>query len=349
MCRMTAQHERLHALLQETISRGASDLHVGAEGAMVRVFGALLPTEAENASQAELSEWLKSVLNASAYADFERVGDADFAVSASGERFRCSAYRERGRLTLAFRLIQTRIPDFDELGLPQAVRDWHNRDTGLVIVCGPTGSGKSTTMAALVDAINHERSEHILTIEDPVEYEVVPDKSTIRQREVGGDAVDFPRAVRAALREDIDVLVIGEMRDKETMAAAITVAETGHLVFATLHTSSAAQAVDRIIDAFEPAEQPLIRSRLSAVLVGVVYQRLLPKASGGRCGAFEVLVANYPIKNLIREGKTFQIPNMMTTGAGVGMQTMAAALEGLVNKGDITSAQAASFLQQNLD
>ena len=175
------------------------------------------------------------------------------------------------------------------------------------------------------------------------------DLSTIRQREVGSDASDFPRAVRAALREDIDILIIGEMRDPETMAAAITVAETGHLVFATLHTSSAAQAVDRIIDAFQPEEQPLIRSRLSSVLVGVVYQRLLPKVSGGRCGAFEVLVANYPIKNLIREGKTFQIPNMMTTGASVGMQTMSAALQQLAQKGDITADQAKSFLEQNVE
>ena len=270
-------------------------------------------------------------------------------MDAAGERFRCSAYKERGRLTLALRFLQTRIPDFDELGLPEVVRNWHDRQTGLVIVCGPTGSGKSTTMASLVNAINHERSEHILTIEDPVEYVIQPEKSTIRQREVGSDASDFPRAVRAALREDIDILIIGEMRDPETMAAAITVAETGHLVFATLHTSSAAQAVDRIIDAFQPEEQPLIRSRLSSVLVGVVYQRLLPKVSGGRCGAFEVLVANYPIKNLIREGKTFQIPNMMTTGAGVGMQTMSAALQQLAQKGDITADQAKSFLEQNVE
>jgi twitching motility protein PilT len=345
---MAPTNKRLFALLQEAITRQGSDLHVGSEAPMIRVFGELLPAAGENPTQEELADWVRTVLSPQSYTEYQHTGDADFVVPALGSRFRCSVYRERGKITLAFRVIQTVIPGFDELALPQVVRDWHHRDTGLVIVCGPTGSGKSTTMASLVNQINHERSSHILTIEDPVEYEVIPKLSTIHQREIGTDAVDFPRAVRAALREDIDVLVIGEMRDKETMAAAITVAETGHLVFATLHTSSAAQAVDRIIDAFEPAEQPLIRSRLSAVLVGVVYQRLLPKISGGRCGAFEVLVANYPIQNLIREGKTFQIPNMMTTGAAVGMQTMSAALEGLVKKGDITSADAAEFLQQNL-
>lgn len=346
---MAIQHKRLQALLQETLSRGGSDLHVGAVGSMIRIDGDLLPANAENVPQAELTEWLRATLETKLHTEFERSGDVDFVVPLLGQRFRCSAFRERGRLTLAFRMILADIPEFDDLGLPQTVRDWHDRDTGLVIVCGPTGSGKSTTMAALVNAINRERSEHILTIEDPVEYEVIPDQSTIHQREIGSDAIDFPRAVRAALREDIDVLVIGEMRDKETMAAALTVAETGHLVFATLHTSSAAQAVDRIIDAFEPAEQPLIRSRLSSVLVGVVFQRLLRKSSGGRCGAFEVLVANYPIKNLIREGKTFQIPNMMTTGVSAGMQTMSASLQELVKKGDITNDQATTFLQQNLE
>lgn len=346
---MATNHKRLLALLQETVSRKGSDLHIGAEGSMIRIDGDLVPADSENASQTEILEWLKSVLDSRLFSSFEETGDVDFVVSPLNQRFRCSAFRERGHITLAFRIILSRIPEFEELGLPQTVRDWHNRDTGLVIVCGPTGSGKSTTMAALVNAINKERSEHILTIEDPVEYEVTPDKSIIHQREIGRDAIDFPRAVRAALREDIDVLVIGEMRDKETMAAAITVAETGHLVFATLHTSSAAQAVDRIIDAFEPAEQPLIRSRLSSVLVGTVFQRLLHKSSGGRCGAFEVLVANYPIKNLIREGKTFQIPNMMTTGVSAGMQTMAAALKNLVKQGHITSEQAETFLQQNLE
>lgn len=346
---MTNASQVLDALLRETVARGGSDLHIGLDGALIRIYGELLPAEAAAPTQAALSDWLAATLTPEQLAHFDAMGDSDFAIDAEGERFRCSAYRERGRITLALRFLQTRIPGFDELGLPQVVRDWHERQTGLVIVCGPTGSGKSTTMASLVNAINHERSEHILTIEDPVEYVIQPDKSTIRQREVGSDAVDFPRAVRAALREDIDVLIIGEMRDPETMAAAITVAETGHLVFATLHTSSAAQAVDRIIDAFQPDEQPLIRSRLSAVLVGVVYQRLLPKEGGGRCGAFEVLVANYPIKNLIREGKTFQIPNMMTTGAGIGMQTMSAALSQLAQKGDITAEQAKSFLEQNVE
>lgn len=346
---MAAEHKRLNALLKETVDRKGSDLHVGAHGSMIRVDGDLVEAESENASQADLTSWLSLTLGKDSYSTFESTGDVDFVVVLLGQRFRCSAFRERGNITLAFRVIASRVPEFDELGLPQTVRDWHNRDTGLVIVCGPTGSGKSTTMAALVNAINHERAEHILTIEDPVEYEIAAEKSTIHQREIGRDAVDFPRAVRAALREDIDVLVIGEMRDKETMSSAITVAETGHLVFATLHTSNAAQAVDRIIDAFDPAEQPLIRSRLSSVLVGVVFQRLLPKSSGGRCGAFEVLVANYPVKNLIREGKTFQIPNMMTTGANAGMQTMSASLESLVKKGDISSAQAAAYLKQNAE
>jgi twitching motility protein PilT len=214
-------------------------------------------------------------------------------------------------------------------------------------VTGPTGSGKSTTIASLVNAAHQSRNLHVVTIEDPIEYVLPPGRGIVRHREIGIDTPTFPRAVRAALREDVDILVIGEMRDQETISAAITVAETGHLVFATLHTSGAAQAVDRIIDAFDAAEQPLVRSRLSSCLIGIIYQRLIKTQPSGRTGAFEVLVSNYGVRNLIREGKTHQIPNLMTTNKADGMQTMEMALKELAAQGKISQDQVSQFLKTN--
>lgn len=345
---MSSDFHALDALLGEVVERGGSDLHIGTSGSLVRIYGVLQDTFLPCPSAESIAAWVDEHLSSRQRKSLDDYGDADFAFSVDGERFRASVFRERGQLTIAIRHLASRIPTFDEIVLPDVVREWHGRQNGLVIVCGPTGSGKSTTVASVVNEINQTMPSHILTIEDPVEYVLPPAQATVRQREIGEDAVDFPRAIRAALREDIDVLVIGEMRDLETIAAAITVAETGHLVFATLHTSSASQAVDRIIDAFQPDEQPLIRSRLAAALVGVVYQRLLPTMDGRRAAAFEVLVANHAVRNLIREGKTHQIPNMMTTGVGFGMQTMESALEVLVAKHIITDRQATLFKAQNV-
>ncbi|MFM8447017.1 MAG: type IV pilus twitching motility protein PilT, partial [Candidatus Nanopelagicaceae bacterium] len=293
------------------------------EASFARIDGDLRRLTDGALEKSELLTWLKSQINKERFEILETKGDVDFSFEVGGRyRFRASAFHSRGHLAIALRLLNDRIPNFNEIGLPEKPRLWSKSQTGLVIVTGPTGSGKSTTIASMVNEANQNRDSHILTIEDPVEYLFPEGRGLVRHREIGIDAPNFPRAIRAALREDVDILVIGEMRDQETISAAITVAETGHLVFATLHTSGAAQAVDRIVDAFDSSAQPLIRSRLSACLIGVVYQRLLKLEPHGRIAAFEVLASNYGVKNLIREGKTHQIPNLMTTNRSDGMQTM---------------------------
>ena len=337
-------------LLALTVKMGASDLHCGSmQPAYVRVHGQLQEVNSQQVPAKIIEKWLLDFLGPELFEEFQDCGDADFAVESKfGERFRVNAYVEQKNITLALRHLRSDIPSFDDLGLPVVPREWSTHQTGLVIITGPTGSGKSTTVASMVNKANQEDAFHILTIEDPVEYIMPAGKSVVRQREIGSDTSDFPRAIRSGLREDIDIMVIGEMRDLETIAAAITVAETGHLVFATLHTNNATQAIDRIIDAFEPSEQPLIRSRLSACLVGVIYQRLIPSIAGGRVAAYEVLVANYAVKNLIREGKTHQIPNTMTTAMGEGMQSMERSLQDLVKAGKIDASVAKSFLSSNI-
>lgn len=337
-------------LMDEAVSMGASDLHFGSnQPAYIRINGNLQMLSDSNLGSRILEKWLQETLGDELFEEFQTNGDVDFAVESKlGERFRVNAYYERKSLTIAMRHLGSKIPNFDEIGLPASVREWAARQTGLVIVTGPTGSGKSTTVASMVNKANESGEFHILTIEDPVEYILPKSKSVVRQREIGYDAADFPRAIRSGLREDVDIMVIGEMRDLETISAGITVAETGHLVFATLHTNNAAQAVDRIIDAFEPSEQPLIRSRLSACLVGVIYQRLLPALNGGRVAAYEILIANSAVKNLIREGKTHQLANTMTIGVGEGMQTMERAISTLCKENKITMETGREFLGRNI-
>jgi twitching motility protein PilT len=347
---MVQKKSGIFALLDEVIARGGSDLHISTyQSAFIRVDGDLQDLGADTLiEEIELLSWLKSVLPKSRLDTLDEYGDVDFSFEINGiHRFRGSAFRSRGHLAVALRLLNDAIPNFDDIGLPDKPRLWSKNQTGLVIVTGPTGSGKSTTIASMVNEANMTRDAHILTIEDPVEYLFPQGKGIVRHREIGIDAPDFPRAIRGALREDVDVLVIGEMRDKETISAAITVAETGHLVFATLHTSGAAQAVDRIVDAFDSSAQPLIRSRLSSCLIGVVYQRLIKTEPKGRVAAFEVLVSNYGVRNLIREGKTHQIPNLMTTNRADGMQTMEIALKELKNQSKITEKQLQDFLTLN--
>lgn len=337
-------------ILSLGVASKASDIHLSAGSRpVIRVNGELSEASSKVIAAADLKNWLTSVLDAASLKRLEDQGDVDFAFQdKKGVRFRVSAFYSQGTLALAIRILNSSIPTFDDLNIPQVMRSWSNRQNGLVIITGPTGSGKSTTLATLVNAANQSKALHITTIEDPIEYIIPKGLGVVHQREVGLDTNNFIRATRAALREDVDILVLGEMRDQETISAALTVAETGHLVFATLHTPSAAQAIDRIIDAFEPAEQPLIRSRLASTLVGVAYQRLLPTTDNKRMAVFEILVGTSAIKNLIREGKTFQIPNVMTTARNEGMVNMHHSIEELISQGKIDAAVGSEFLKHNL-
>jgi twitching motility protein PilT len=275
---------------------------------------------------------------------FESEWELDFSYSLSKiARFRCNIYRDRGNVAGAFRLIPARIPTIRELNLPPILEDITRKPRGLVLVTGPTGSGKSTTLAAMIGVINSERSCHIITIEDPIEYLHPHKMSIINQREVGHDTKSFAAALRSALREDPDVILVGEMRDLETMSTAITAAETGHLVFATLHTNNAAQTVERIIDVFPTSQQDQVRVQLANTLVAVISQQLLPRADGpGRVPACEVMICTPAIRNLIREMKFHQIPSIIQTSGEIGMQTMDQSLRDLYNRGLITYEEAMS-------
>lgn len=343
---MAAAALRIETLLEHVIKNKASDLHlqVGLPP-MLRVDGKLNPV----GSTPELTEELVENLVFSILDDDQKqvlLKDKEFDFSfAFGDlgRFRVNAYHERGNIAAALRLIPNEILTAEQLGLPQIVNSFAEYPRGLVLVTGPTGSGKSTTLAALVDKINSERSEHIITIEDPIEFTHKSKKSVVVQREVHYDTYSFSAALRSSLRQDPDVVLIGEMRDLETISAAITIAETGHLVFATLHTNSAAQSIDRMIDVFPPHQQPQIRSQLSNILMAICSQRLVPTIGGGRVAAAEILVATPAVRNIIREGKSHQLDAVIQTGADKGMQSMDRTLIGLVKAGSITYDDAKTF------
>jgi twitching motility protein PilT len=319
--------------------QGGSDLLLTAGSApRLRVDGRLCPIEGLSAlSGDEVDHIVLSLLDDSQVETFESHQDVDFSFSWEDRaRLRASAFTQKGHTALALRMIPTRIPDYEELGLPP-VADWlATLPRGLVLVTGPTGSGKSTTLASIIDRINVTRSLHVLTIEDPIEYLHEHKMSAVTQREIGLDSPSFARALRSALREDPDVLLLGEMRDTESIQTALTMAETGHLVFSTLHTNDAAQAVDRMIDVFPDWRQDQIRVQLAASLGAIIAQRLLPKVGGGRVAAFEVLVATHPVRNLVREGKSNQLLNIMATNQGEGMQTLEVNLAALISAGTIT-------------
>jgi twitching motility protein PilT len=327
-------------LLLEVIERNASDLHLTA-GAhpTVRVRGRLQPLEDYPVMTTELTrETIYSILTNDQRQRLETDWQIDFAYAIPGRaRFRVNAYYQRGAIGAAFRLIPVSIKTVEELGLPIVLHELARRPRGFVLVTGPTGSGKSTSLAAVIDEINATREEHIMTIEDPIEFLHGHKKCIVNQREIGADAQSFAAGLKAALRQDPDVILVGEMRDLETIHTALTAAETGHLVFATLHTQDAPQTIDRIIDVFPPSQQQQVRVQLSVALQGVITQQLLPTADGaGRVAACEVLLATPAIRNLIREGKTHQIYSSLQTGAAIGMQTMDAALATLVRSGKIT-------------
>lgn len=336
---------RIEMLLQEVINQHASDLHlqVGLQP-ILRVDGALTPIAGTPTLTPELVEKLIfAVMDPSQQQIFIKDKEFDFSF-AYGDlgRFRVNAFHERGNSAAAFRLIPHDIPRLEQLGLPEIIGHFADFPRGLVLVTGPTGSGKSTTLAALIDKINQEQARHIVTIEDPIEFTHTSQRSVIAQREVHYDTYSFSAALRSALREDPDVVLIGEMRDLETMSAAITIAETGHLVFATLHTNSAAQSIDRMVNVFPPHQQQQIRLQLSAILQAICAQRLVPAIGGGRIVATEILVANAAVRNIIREGKTHQIDAIIQTSSREGMQTMDHTLVDLVREGRITYEDAKS-------
>jgi twitching motility protein PilT len=333
-------------VLLQVLDRRASDLHLTAGAPpMVRVRGRLIPLEGQpELTPIETREIIYSIISGAQRQKLETNWQLDFAYSIPRQaRFRVNAYFQRGAIGAAFRLIPHEIAPLETLGLPPSVRDFADRPRGLVLVTGPTGSGKSTTLAALIDVINSSREEHIMTIEDPIEFLHRHKRCIVNQRELGTDAISFAQALRAALRQDPDVILVGEMRDVETIGTAITAAETGHLVFATLHTQDAPQTIDRIVDVFPAGQQSQVRAQLSVALQGIVTQTLLPTADGsGRCVAAEVLVPTPAVRNLIRESKSHQIYSVIQTGASHGMQTMDASLAGLVRAGRITRPLAES-------
>jgi len=330
-------------LLKRTVEDEASDLHltVGAKPT-VRLHGEMMALEDQQKLTAEtMHEILMPMLNDAQRETFTTRRDIDFSVEVPGlARFRANFYVGRLGEGAVFRVIPTRIKTFDELRLPRVVKQLARCEKGLVLVTGTTGSGKSTTLAAMLDLINSERQAHILTVEDPIEFVHEHKKCLVNQREVGGHTDSFATALKAALREDPDVILVGEMRDLETISLACTAAETGHLVLATLHTSSAAQTMDRIIDAFPPHQQAQIRTQLSESLQGVVAQSLVPKIGGGRIAAVEIMVSTAAVRNLVRDNKTFQLPSVIETNRALGMQTMSQALADLVKDGVITTEHA---------
>ncbi|MBQ3430615.1 type IV pilus twitching motility protein PilT [Candidatus Saccharibacteria bacterium] len=337
---------RIESLLEECIQKNASDLHIQVglppvlriDGELVKIAGLapLNPQMVETMIFSTLDESQQKILLR------DKEFDYSFAFGELG-RFRANAFHERGNLACAFRLIPNKIRTVEELGLPAVVESFADYPRGLVLVTGPTGSGKSTTLAALVDKINREKAVHILTIEDPIEFTHKSQKAVVVQREVHYDTFSFSAALRSALREDPDVVLLGEMRDLETISSAITIAETGHLVLATLHTNSAAQSVDRMIDVFPSHQQPQVRSQLSNILMAICAQRLVPAIGGGRIAAAEIMVANSAIRSLVRDGKTHQIDSMIQTGASAGMQTMDATLAKLVKTGTVTYEDARDY------
>jgi twitching motility protein PilT len=334
------------ALLLEVADRRASDLHLTAGAPpMVRIRGRLAPVEGYPIlTPTDTREIIYSILSSAQRQKLENNWQLDFAYQIPGRsRFRVNAYFQRSALGAAFRLIPFEIVPLENLGLPPVVAEFANKPRGLVLVTGPTGSGKSTTLASLIDVINSTREEHIMTIEDPIEFLHQHKKCIVNQRELGSDATTFGEALKAALRQDPDVILVGEMRDLETISTAVTAAETGHLVFATLHTQDTPQTIDRIVDVFPSAQQGQIRAQLSVALQGIMTQTLLPTADGsGRCCACEVLVPTAAVRNLIREAKSHQIYSVLQTGGSFGMQTMDASLAQLVRAGKVTRQLAES-------
>jgi twitching motility protein PilT len=340
--------ETLQELIAFAIDKGASDLHLSAGAPpCIRVNGDILRVGDELCTPNGIRAICVDILDDVHSNQLTNDGETDFAYSIPAlGRFRVNIFRQRGSLALALRFLNLTIPRPQDLGLPDAVVEMTDKRRGLILVTGATGSGKSTTLASLIDVINHRHPYHIITLEDPIEYLHRHGTSIVNQREIGSDSMSYAHALRAALRQDPDVILVGEMRDLETIQIAVTAAETGHLVFSTLHTVGAANTVDRIIDVFPPYQQQQIRTQLADVLQCVVSQQLIPKMSGkGRVAAMEVMISNNAIRNHIRESKTFQIPTVMQTNGKFGMKTMDDALFELYQRGEISQENALFYAQ----
>lgn len=336
-------------ILEEAKAAGASDVHITVGiPPKIRVNGKLITlTQYNRLLPADTLEMLLNIMTETQRNRFEERGEYDMSFSIPDlGRYRVNVYKQRGSVALAFRLVGTKVPSPEELGVPASVIDLYQRKRGLILVTGPTGSGKSTTLAAIIDKINNCRDAHVITLEDPIEYLHQHKMAMVNQREIGLDTENYANALRAALREDPDVILVGEMRDFETISVAITAAETGHLVLSTLHTIGAASTVDRVIDVFPPHQQQQVRVQFSNVLEAVVSQQLIPTIDGrGRVAAFEVMHANHAVRNLIREGKSHQLTSVMQTNRKQGMMTMDEAIQQLYFAGRISREMAIQFAQ----
>lgn len=339
------QKLNLHMLLKAMIERNASDLHLTTNAApQLRIDGKLIPLKTAPLTAVDTKTLCYSILTNEQKLQFEQENELDLSFGVKNlARFRANIYMQRGAVAAAFRQIPFQIKSLEELGLPQIIGELTRKPRGLILITGPTGSGKSTTLASMVDLINTEKRDHIITIEDPIEFLHQHKSSLVNQREVGTDTDSFKKALKYVLRQNPDVVLIGEMRDLETIEAALTISETGHLAFGTLHTNSCVQTINRILDVFPPYQQPQVRAQLSFVIEGIVCQQLLPRAGGGRVLACEVLIPNAAIRNLIREDKLHQVYSQMQMGrAKSGMQTMNQSLAELVQKRVITADDAYS-------
>lgn len=346
---MNEHNRTIEELLREMHAKGASDLHI-AVGAppSVRIHGSLMPLAGEPVSPVEAERMASDLLGEERALGFRNEGELDFAYALPGaDRFRINVYRQKGYAAISARSIPEKIPTMEQLGLPAALAALAHRPQGLILVTGPTGSGKSSTLAAMIHDINTKTNKHIVTLEDPIEFMHDHGKSLVHQREVGLDTASFADGLRAALRQDPDVILVGEMRDLETISAAITAAETGHLVLATLHTTDAPKTIDRIIDAFPGDQQPQVRTQLASVLTAVISQRLLPNRGGqGRTCVTEVLINTPAVGNLIRSEKIHQIRSVMQTGKGHGMHTLEMNIREHLQRGQVDPAAAKEYMTE---
>ncbi len=339
---------RIHDLMKMAYKNGASDIHVSAgEKPALRIDGEIRRLDAPPLSPDEARRIAYSIMSEKQKTSFEQDWEIDFSIGIKGLcRFRVNVFTQAKGVGLVMRQIPSKVLTLEDLKMPPVFNHIANYRRGIVLVTGPTGSGKSTTLAAIIDFINKNRPEHVLTIEDPIEFVHQPHKCIINQREVGTHTASFSAALRSALREDPDVILVGELRDLETVSLALTAAETGHLVFGTLHTNSAPETIDRLIDAYPHEQQSQVRTMVSTALQAVVSQMLLKGAQGGRCAAMEIMICNPAIRNLIRENKLFQIPSIMQTGVGSGMQLMEVAVKNLALEGKVTRQTAIEALNK---
>lgn len=342
----TNKTQQFEELMSATIKENASDLHISAgRRPTLRVDGVLIQlAQREIMTPEDTRDFIFTMLTEEQKNKFLQEKELDLSYNFRDRaRFRVNIFFQRGFMGAALRLIPTKIKTFEELNLPPILAELAKQQQGFFLVVGPTGHGKSTTLAAMIDYINHARNEHIITIEDPIEYLFASDQAMIDQREVGIDTDDFHRALKSMFREDVDVAMVGEMRDAETMATAVTAAETGHLILSTLHTNNAAQTIDRIIDTFPPGQQNQIRSQLASTLIGITSQRLIPRVSGGLIPAVEILIANPAVRNLVRENKAHELDLVIQTSSEQGMMSLNKSLANLVRKGEITIENATLY------